>query len=58
MNIIIAYDKIMKQLYILFIFMGLLYPAMQSYAQSSFNYLRTTSAISDDGTGRISTSVL
>ncbi len=46
----------MKQLYILFIFMGLLYPAMQSYAQSSFNYLRTTSAISDDGTGRISTS--
>lgn len=46
----------MKQLYILFIFMGLLHPAMQSYAQSSFNYLRTTSATSEDGTGLISTS--
>ena len=46
----------MKQLYILFIFMGLLYPAMQSYAQSDFNYLRTTSATSEDGTGLINTS--
>lgn len=36
--------------------MGLLHPAMQSYAQSSFNYLRTTSATSEDGTGLISTS--
>lgn len=36
--------------------MGLLHPAMQSSAQTGFNYLRTTSVTSEDGTGLVSTS--